>query len=75
MFRVFGLGRRQAWPKKRFTAEQIIMKLREAEVVLAQGKPPETTASLGIAGVAQPLLCAILEAAGPRVETCWSLLG
>ena len=33
--------------KKRFTAEQIIMKLREAEVVLAQGKPPETMASLG----------------------------
>ena len=31
------------------------MKLREAGVSLAQGKPPETTASLGIAGVAQPI--------------------
>ena len=30
-------------------------KRREAEVGLAQGKPPETTASLGVAGVAQPL--------------------
>ena len=34
--------------RKRFTAEQIIIKLREAEVGLAQGKPPETTASNGI---------------------------
>ena len=61
--------------KKRFKAGQIIMKLREAEVGLAQGKPPETTDSLGIAGVAQPLLCTILEAAGTRAGTCWSLLG
>ena len=41
--------------QKRFTAEQIIMKPREAKVGLAQRKPPETTASLGIAGVAQPI--------------------
>ena len=34
--------------RKRFTAEQIIIKLREAEVGLAQGKPPETTTSNGI---------------------------
>ena len=34
--------------RKRFTAEQIIIKLREAEVGLAQGKPPETPASNGI---------------------------
>ena len=27
---IFGLGRRQALTRKRFTAEQIIMKLREA---------------------------------------------
>ena len=33
--------------RKRFTAEQIIIKLREAEVGLAQGKPPESTASNG----------------------------
>ena len=47
--------------RKRFTAEQIIMKPREAEVGLAQGKPPETTASLGIAGVAQPIGSATLR--------------
>ena len=35
--------------RKRFTAEQIIIKLREAEVGLAQGKRFETTASNGIA--------------------------
>ena len=35
--------------RKRFTAEQIIIKLREAEVGLAQGKRSETTASNGIA--------------------------
>ena len=29
-------------PKKRFTAEQIIGKLREAEVFLRQGQPPRT---------------------------------
>ena len=34
---------------KRFTAEQIIIKLCEAEVGLAQGKRSETTASNGIA--------------------------
>ena len=33
--------------RKRFTAEQIIIKLREAEVGLAQGKRSETTASNG----------------------------
>jgi hypothetical protein len=36
--RIFGLGRRQRMARKRFTAEQIIIKLREAEVVLAQGQ-------------------------------------
>ena len=32
------LGRRQGVARKRFTAEQIIIKLREAEVGLAQGQ-------------------------------------
>ena len=45
--------------RKRFTVEQIIMKPREAEVGLAQGKPPETTANLGIAGVVQRNDCAL----------------
>ncbi len=34
--RIFALGRRQEMARKRFTAEQIIIKLREAEVGLAQ---------------------------------------
>ena len=36
--RIFGLEKRQGMARKRFTAEQIIMKLREAEVGLARGK-------------------------------------
>ena len=44
--------------RKRFTAEQIIMKLREAEVGLDQGKPPGLATRPGIAGVAQPFLSA-----------------
>lgn len=36
-------------PKKRHTAEQIIGKLREAEVLLAQGQTvPEVSRSLGV---------------------------
>jgi len=36
-------------PRKRFTAEEIIHKLREAEVLLAQGqKTPEVCRKLGV---------------------------
>jgi putative transposase len=36
-------------PKKRFTAEEIIRKLREAEVLLSQGQPLDTVCrGLGI---------------------------
>ena len=36
-------------PKKRFTAEEIIRKLREAEVLLSQGQPIDTVCrGLGI---------------------------
>jgi hypothetical protein len=37
-------------PRKRFTSEQIIGKLREAEVELAKGKPvPQVCKQLGVA--------------------------
>ena len=38
MLGFFGLGRRQERASKRFTPEQIISKLREAKVLLAQGE-------------------------------------
>lgn len=36
-------------PRKRFTSEQIIGKLREAEVALAKGKPvPQVRGRIGV---------------------------
>ena len=53
--------------KKRHTAEQIIGKLREAEVLLAQGKTvPEVSRSLGI--TEQTYYCWRKEYGGLRVD-------
>jgi hypothetical protein len=50
-------------PKKRYTAEEIIHKLREAEVLLSQGNPSVRPASSSVSAI-RPTIAGARSTAG-----------